>query len=307
MSEISAPQGPETALRVGGAFSGIGGFELGLSRAGYRIAWLIEEHLWRRELLKARFPGVTTYSDIRWVEKPWTDLSNIDVLAGGFPCQGTSQAGGRRGLDDPRSGLWTHFDRLIGECNPAYVIIENVSGLRYRGMEAILSDLSARRYDAQWESIPARAFGSPQRRDRVFIVAYKRENSVPAHGIRAVAHTRSLIAARQHASGQVDHAASDPAHTQRVLNPVVSSRPHLPDELLQCCPQSIFCEHSLQAFAAYCQQCYWPDHNGVLRVADGPTSKLDKTLRNHRLAAIGDSLVPQIAEYIGYRILSHQY
>ena len=135
MSEVLvAPQGRTTALRVGGVFAGIGGFELGLARAGFRVEWMIEENLWRRAVLRERFPGVALHSDVRFVERPWTVLGNVDIMAGGFPCQDVSQAGLKAGIEGKKSGLWKEFHRLIGECRPVYVIIENVAGLRLRGM-----------------------------------------------------------------------------------------------------------------------------------------------------------------------------
>ena len=260
--------------------------------------------MYRRQVLRERFNGVDLHSDVRWVEKPWTELANIDMLAGGFPCQDTSQAGARAGIEGKKSGLWTHFDRLIGETNPRYVIIENVAGLRFRGMSTVLHDLSARGYDAEWETIPASTLGSPQRRDRVWIVGYRPHstgNTVSNGSLRAMAHARRLTTTGQRTRSTVDRAQSGPAHAPGLLNTVGDSRPPLPDAVLQCCTGKVFCEHSLSAYAAYCQECYWQTDAGVGRVDHGLPASLD---RNRRLSALGDALVPAFAEYLGLRVLS---
>jgi C-5 cytosine-specific DNA methylase len=258
--------------------------------------------MWRRQVLRERFPGVDLHSDVRFVERPWTELANIDVMAGGFPCQDVSQAGAKAGINGSKSGLWTHFSRLIGECSPQYVIIENVNGLRFRGMETVLRDLSSRGYDAEWETIPARAFGAPHRRDRVFIVAYKAGTRVPSYRLRALAHSRSIVATGQRTGAPLDRSSSRSAYTPGLFDPPIDCGPHLSDKLLQCCPDRVFCGHSLKAFAAACQQCYWKTDGGVRRVADGLPEGLD---RNRRLGALGDALIPALAEYIGWRVLAH--
>src|SRR4030095_13040211 len=102
-------------------------------------------------------------------------LEPIDVICGGFPCQPHSLAGRRGGATDDRD-LWPHFARLIRECDPRWVVAENVPGLlssdagRFFG--TILGDQAACGYDAEWDCLPAAAFGAPHRRDRVWLVAY---------------------------------------------------------------------------------------------------------------------------------------
>jgi DNA (cytosine-5)-methyltransferase 1 len=101
------------------------------------------------------------------------DTPPVDVLVGGFPCQDVSAGGRRAGItESTRSGLWKEYARLIGEIRPRYAVIENVKGLLSKGMEIVLSDLSALGYDADWTCLPAAALGAPHLRERVFIVAY---------------------------------------------------------------------------------------------------------------------------------------
>lgn len=125
-----------------------------------------------RSVLRRHWPGIPIYEDVR--ELRGADLPPVDVLCGGFPCQDVSlaAAGKRKGITGKRSGLWHEYARLIEEIRPGYVIIENVPGLLAAGVEAVLQDLAAVGYDAEWEVLPAAAVGAPHRRERVFLVAY---------------------------------------------------------------------------------------------------------------------------------------
>lgn len=118
------------ALRIGSLFSGVGGFDLGLERAGMRTVWFCEQDPFCRRVLAKHWPGVPCYPDVTQLTGPLA----IDVLAGGFPCQDVSNLGKRAGIEGARSGLWSHFVRLVGELRPRYVIVENVAALRRRGL-----------------------------------------------------------------------------------------------------------------------------------------------------------------------------
>jgi DNA (cytosine-5)-methyltransferase 1 len=158
-------------LTVGSLFSGIGGLDLGLERAGMEVRWQCEIDPYCREILGNRFRGVKVYGDIR--ELRGGDLPKTDVLCGGFPCQDLSIAGGvRKGLDGERSGLFFEYARLIGELRPRYVILENVPGLVADGIDRVLGTLAGLGYDAEWQTIQANWFGLPHIRKRILIVAY---------------------------------------------------------------------------------------------------------------------------------------
>lgn len=137
-----------------------------------------------RSILRRHWPGIPIYEDVR--ELRGADLPPVDVLCGGFPCQDVSlaAAGKRKGITGKRSGLWHEYARLIEEIRPGYVIIENVPGLLAAGVEAVLQDLAAVGYDAEWEVLPAAAVGAPHRRERVFLVAYPHcDGRDPEHGV----------------------------------------------------------------------------------------------------------------------------
>jgi DNA (cytosine-5)-methyltransferase 1 len=150
-------------------FSGIGGFSLGLERAGMRTLAFSEIEPYCRAVLRKHWPNVPIFDDVR--DLRGAHIGTVDVICGGFPCQDISIAGKGAGIEGKRSGLWREFARLIGEIRPRYAFIENVTALRTRGLARILCDLAAFGYDAEWHCLPASAIGAPHRRDRIYIVA----------------------------------------------------------------------------------------------------------------------------------------
>ena len=165
-------------LAVFDIFSGIGGFSLGLEKAGMQTVAFCEINPFCQKILKKHWTSVPVFSDVSALTaEDFTSLPKIDVIAGGFPCQDISCAGKQIGITGKRSGLWKEFRRLINELKPKYAIIENVANLRGNGLITVLQDLWEIGYDAEWHCIPASAFGAPHRRDRIWIVAYSTCNS----------------------------------------------------------------------------------------------------------------------------------
>ncbi len=163
-------------MKVLDLFSGIGGFSLGLERAGMRTVAFCEIDPFCRRVLARHWPGVPIYDDIEglgWERLCADELwPGIDVIAGGFPCQDISLAGTGAGLEGDRSGLYWQIWRLIRELRPSFVILENVAALLNRGLDDVLRSLASIGYDAEWHCIPASAVGAPHIRDRIWIVAY---------------------------------------------------------------------------------------------------------------------------------------
>ena len=191
-------------------FTGVGGFDLGLERAGMEITWQVEYDEQCQQVLRRHWPGCELYGDVREVGGPvpkvragirqqrpdharaddsWppqqrtmdanaeqTTLAPVDLICGGFPCQDLSVAGNRAGLDGERSGLWHEFRRIIGEVAPRWVLIENVPGLLSsndgRDMGVVLSGLEELGYGWAYRVLDSQHFGVPQRRRRVFIVGH---------------------------------------------------------------------------------------------------------------------------------------
>jgi DNA (cytosine-5)-methyltransferase 1 len=161
-------------MRVLDLFSGIGGFSLGLERAGFRTVAFCEIDPYCRRVLAKHWPEVPCFDDVRTLNAARLDANGIaaDVICGGFPCQDVSLAGKGAGIDGPRSGLWREFARLIGELRPRYAIIENDHGLLHRGLGRVLGDLAGVGYDAEWSRVSACSLGFPHMRRRLWLVAY---------------------------------------------------------------------------------------------------------------------------------------
>ncbi len=168
-------------LRVLDLFSGIGGFSLGLERAGMKTVAFCEIDPNKRSRLEQRWPGVPVYDDVRSLtaERLAADwVEGIDVITGGFPCQDISVAGLKAGLGGARSGLWSEIARIAGEVQPQHIIVENVANLLSGPSERpggwfgrVLGDLAQLGFDAEWHNIPAAAIGAHFLGERVWIVA----------------------------------------------------------------------------------------------------------------------------------------
>lgn len=155
---------------MGSLFAGIGGFDLGFERAGFKTSWQVEIDPFCQKVLAKNFPEAERFGDIRKCGSH--NLKPVDVICGGFPCQDISNAGLRAGIEGERSGLWKEYARIICELRPKFVVVENVAALLGRGMGVVLGDLAEIGYDAEWKIISARSVGANHRRDRLWIVAY---------------------------------------------------------------------------------------------------------------------------------------
>lgn len=161
-------------MRVLDLFSGIGGFALGLHRAGgYETVGFCEIDPWCREVLRKHWPEVWQHDDIKTLtaELVGRNCGRIDMLCGGFPCTDISVAGKGEGIYAERSGLWWEMLRLVRELRPGWVFIENVPALRTRGADDVLGGLEAEGYTCRAFVVGAEHVGAPHRRHRVWIVA----------------------------------------------------------------------------------------------------------------------------------------
>ncbi len=161
-------------MNVGSFFSGIGGFELGLQRAGMKTIWQVENDPFCRKILTRHWPDIPKYGDIKAVD--FAELERVDLICGGFPCQDLSVAGTRAGLVGKRSQLFWEAIRGIRILEPRWVLIENVYGLLTskagRDFRSVISALDELGYGLAWRVLDSQNFGVAQRRRRVFIVGY---------------------------------------------------------------------------------------------------------------------------------------
>jgi len=157
---------------VAGLFAGVGGIELGLRRAGHEAALLCEFDPGASAVLEHHFRGVRLHADVRTL----TSLPRkVDLLAAGFPCQDLSQAGQTKGIGGARSGLVREVFRLLEARPVPWLLLENVPFMlqlgRGEALSYIISELERLGYRWAYRVVNSEAFGLPQRRQRVFLVA----------------------------------------------------------------------------------------------------------------------------------------
>jgi DNA (cytosine-5)-methyltransferase 1 len=174
---VTAMRSKGKSLTMAGLFAGIGGFELGLARAGYRPEMICEIDPGASEILRRRF-GVSVEPDVRKLPS----LPEVELIAAGFPCQDLSQAGRTAGIVGAQSGLIGEvFTRLASHCTgPRWLLLENVPFMlqlqRGRAMRYLVDQLEVLGFTWAYRVVDARAFGLPQRRQRVLLLASKSED-----------------------------------------------------------------------------------------------------------------------------------
>jgi len=168
---------------VASFFSGIGGLDLGLERAGFDVRFQCEVKVFCRDILRQHWPNIPLNADIRKLDE--ADIPQADIWAAGFPCQDLSLArmGPRSGLRGNQSGLFHEFIRLVGARSPRAIILENVHGLLSshggRDFTVVLKALDKLGYCVAWRVLNSKDFGVPQQRRRVYIVAMHRDERGP--------------------------------------------------------------------------------------------------------------------------------
>lgn len=314
-------------LTIGSLFSGIGGLERGLEGAGLGpVVFQVEIDPFCRAVLARHWPDARRFEDVRAVGR--ANLPAVDVLCGGFPCQGISTAGKRLGLADERSGLWSEFARIVRELRPRFVVVENVARLASSGLDVVVGDLAREDYRVEGRILAARDVGAPHRRERVFLLAYAgrdgREGIASLDSARrCVDEQRRLDASRRRdrerasladtdgeqlrdveqrlsrrrARRVSNEGESEPVHDRRSrgsgAQPRVGRRAHGISGRLD--------EHQHADVAAH----RWPagrnerQHDWEPRRAKGAVAN-----RFERLSALGNAVVPQVARVVGERVVA---
>ncbi|MEL7264935.1 MAG: DNA cytosine methyltransferase [Planctomycetota bacterium] len=302
-------------ITFGSLFAGIGGIDLGLERAGMQCKWQVEIDSYARRVLSKHWPTVRRHDDVKtW---PQADTETVDLIAGGFPCQDISYAGAGAGLHGERSGLFFELVRIIRQMEPRIILLENVAALLHRGLGDVLGTLATIGFDCRWDCIPAAAIGAPHIRDRVFIVGYKNSNTNrvrwAARGGNAGCETQSGISSGsdierfcryfpntarigwqtpgahsdENSAAQGGEWASESCRTSVSTNTIgegPSQRQGQPSNAGEEQPTIV-------------RSDWWNTEPELGRVANGIPSRVD------RLRGLGNAVVPQIAEWIGRRIM----
>lgn len=297
-------------MKVLDLFSGIGGFSLGLERAGMTTVAFCEIEPYPRKVLAKHWPTVPIYDDVRELNATRLaadGITGIDLICGGFPCQPFSVGGKQLGAEDDRH-LWPEYFRLIQELRPTWVIGENVVGLINLGLDTVLDDLESIGYATRTFDIPACGVGAPHERRRLWIVAHADRNDGRGRDSTKSLECNSWMESwssgedvadpsQLHGNGSNDNAGerlegeplpesgngsgqNDVAYTNGAFG-----------ERDKCAVRSN--QERTDNFIAD----WWATESGFCRVANGVPA------RAHRLKALGNAVVPQIPEIIGRAIM----
>lgn len=165
-------------MKHGSLFSGIGGFDLAAEWMGWENSFHCEWNEFGQKILKYYWPKAESFTDITKTNFKKYE-KKIDIITGGFPCQPYSSAGKRRGKEDIRH-LWPEMLRAIREIQPSWIVGENVRGLtNWNGglvFDEVQADLEAEGYEVLPFLLPACAVNAPHRRDRIWFIAYTKNN-----------------------------------------------------------------------------------------------------------------------------------
>jgi DNA (cytosine-5)-methyltransferase 1 len=163
-------------LSVGGLFSGIGGIELAFKKAGFNILWANEVDKNACITYKLNHYHKLFEKDLRQLKT--TDVSKVDVITGGFPCQAFSVAGYRKGFNDERGNIFFEILRFIDDIKPKVIFLENVKNLKThdngKTFQTIINELQNRSYNLHYKVLNTSEYSNiPQNRERIYMVCFK--------------------------------------------------------------------------------------------------------------------------------------
>ena len=280
-------------MTFGSLFAGIGGFDLGLERAGMECRWQVEIDDYASRVLAKHWPHVTRWGDVRTFPPGPADEWRVDLICAGVPCQPVSHAGKQKGADDER-WMWGEALRVVADIQPTFFVAENPIGILNhdggRTFRGLLRAIASVGYVCEWHVIAASDVGAPHRRQRVWLVAHAesicgrsrlcqaqpiQDRHEPADCRAAVADadcgrlTRERLAEHGDQQGSAGHLADRRSPWRRWQGS---------PELAQ----------------------HWVAEPQLGRLAHGVPSRVD------RLRCLGNAVVPQIVELIGRAIIEHQ-
>ncbi len=265
----------DSRMRIGSLFSGIGGLELGLEWSGLgHTVWQVEQSEFCRRVLERHWPSVERFTDV--CEVGAAELAPVDLICGGFPCQDISSAGKGAGLAGERSGLWYQFARIVEELSPRWVVVENVSSGARKWVDAVGSQLGFLGYETLPIPLSAADVGAPHLRRRVFIVAHSYGKSVrqQSRRVKGESGSHKVLIDRYGSQGVTSNTNSNSKPTESIDGKV----------------------GYVQTAAGHVRWGGGTTVSPVCGVDDGVSGRVD------RLKALGNAVVPQCAEVVGWMI-----
>lgn len=312
-TEVYAVEPPE--YTVASFFSGIGGFDIGFEKAGFKVTVQCELEPFCNSILSKHWPNTPRLDDIREVQN--VDIPASTVWVGGFPCQDLSLArmGKRSGLRGSKSGLFYEFARLVGEGKPRVIVLENVAGLlsshNGRDLGTVIWTLAELGYAVGWRTFNSKDFGVPQSRQRVYIVGCYRDERGPGQILFEPERSK-----RHSAKSQKNGTKSETPFQKLVGDP--SGKGPLIQSIAYC----LYATSARHTGTDWSRNyvCY-PDAGmvrrlipseceGVMAFPKGWTIPNDHILEGDdldsaRYHALGNAVTPPVAEWIAQRIMTY--
>tara|TARA_Y100000401_G_C8325819_1_gene228201 strand:+ start:3682 stop:4566 length:885 start_codon:yes stop_codon:yes gene_type:complete len=281
-------------IKLGSAFAGIGGFELGLEWAIPEIetVWQIEQDSFCQSILKKHWPHSKIYNDITTIET--NNLEDVHILTGGFPCQDLSLAGKGEGLDGKKSGLFWELWRIVRDFKEQrrqipIVLLENVPTITFRGLGNVLGAFSELGYNAEWFVISAKDFGACHLRERWFCVFYV-----------ANPNSKNLCSQQEHIKKRPKKILSSvPRPVKPPTNTIGKHGKKHPSYPVPMEKKSVL-ECTISKKKRVYTKNHWqesPAEPPICSVDDGISNRVAK------LKALGNAIVPQCTEWIGKRMI----
>lgn len=317
---------------IGSLFSGIGGLELGLEWAGLGpTLWQVEQNAFCRAVLAKHWPETERFTDVKTVGH--ANLAPVDLICGGFPCQDLSSAGKGAGLTGERSGLWRQYARIIDELRPRWAVVENVTSGAVRWVDKVVGELEELGYACLLVPVSARDVGAPHIRKRLFIVAHadgvpvrkQRRRSEPGPDAAVTGDDGAHgIAPNVDGKRELQPQGDEPNQRRRASNCAASNsaelgrgqgrqylRPRKPD-LAGNAQNAAHAHDSRREGSGPGEQVegrpgpsshsWRSPEPGVVPLVHGLSGGLAGRRRRARIRALGNAVVPQCAEVVGWVI-----
>lgn len=209
-------------LTLGSLCSGYEGLGMAVAQVlDVELTWVADPDPGAAAVLAHHWPTVPNLGDITSVT--WDDVTRVDIVTGGYPCQPFSVAGNRKGTSDARH-LWPYIARALRVLRPRFAFFENVANHLRLGFDAVLADLAALGFDAEWCIASASEIGAPHQRRRLFVIAWPADadrTGLERRGLRGATPERCEPAADPACDGR-DEGRPEP--TRQLRRPDASLR-----------------------------------------------------------------------------------
>lgn len=292
-------------------FSGIGGFDLGFGRAGIETVFLCEKKDFCRTILKKHWAHVPCVEDINDVKV--SEIPQAEIWSGGFPCQDLSLArmGVRAGLRGSQSGLFYRFAELLGEGVPKIVVLENVHGLltshRGRDFAIVLKTLDELGYGLAWRVLNSKDFGVPQSRRRVFVVGVLGDAGSAA----------KILFEPERSEGDIEESGRPRKKPTSLFQKIVGNPRKGP--MTKAMAHCIYAESARHTGTDWSRNYVWYPDGRVRRLTSSEVERVQgfpdswtlpqgidadiSRIESLRYHAVGNSVTPAVANWIGGRIV----